>query len=185
MAVWLDIIGSFIFGSLLALNVMRMNADMTVQSYKGSLTYIAQGNVVTVAEILEDDIEKIGFGVSGTAITQADSSQLQALGDLNADGTVDTLRYYVGSPSEASSTQNPADRLLYRRLNSGAPEGIRLGITTFSLSYFNADGDSLALPPTPGDIRQIRIDLAVESAVPCGTTYAKAYMQLRIRPKNL
>ena len=184
MSVWLDLIGSFIFGSLLALNVMNMNADMTLQSYKGSMTYIAQSGAVTAAEIIEEDLRKIGFGLSGTAITQADSSQIQALGDLDADGTVDTLSYSVGSPSEASSTQNPADRVLYRVVNS-ASEGIRLGITTFALSYFDADGDSLALPPTLGDIRQIRVDLIVESTIPYDTTYAKAYMQLRIRPKNL
>ena len=63
MAVWLDIIGSFIFGSLLALNVMRMNADITEQSYESMLTYTAQYSAATIAEIVEDDLQKMGFGV--------------------------------------------------------------------------------------------------------------------------
>ena len=42
MAALLDILGSIIFGSLLALNAMRLNADLTEQSYESSFTYIAQ-----------------------------------------------------------------------------------------------------------------------------------------------
>ena len=185
MAVWLDIIGSFIFGSLLALNVMQLNANITEQSYKSSLTYIAQSSAVTIADIVEEDFQKMGYGVADTAITLADTSQIRFLVDLSADGSIDTLYYYLGSTSDAGSTPNPSDRVIYRVLNGGTPQGIRLGETVFRLSYFNAQGDSLVLPVTPGDIRQIRVDLTVESRFPYNENYAKAFMQLRIFPKNI
>ncbi len=185
MAVWLDLIGSFIFGSLLALNVMRMNADITEQSYESTLTYTAQYSAATIAEIVEDDLQKMGFGVSDTAIVLADSSQIRFLADLGDDGTVDTLYYYIGSTSDASHTPNPSDRVLYRVLNGGTPQGMHLGETAFQLSYFNANGDSLGLPVPLGAVRKIRMDLTVESKVAYDTTYATAFMQLRLRPKNL
>ncbi len=185
MAIWLDIIGSFVFGALLTLNVLRLNSDMTAQAYESSFTYMAQRNAAAIAEVMEDDLRKMGFGVTGTSITLADSSQIRFLADLEEDGAVDTLYYYVGSLSEADDTPNPADRILYRVLNGVAPPGMRLGVTKFALSYFGANGDSLALPVTPGNIQQIRVDLTVESTAPYGTTYARAFMQLRIRPRNL
>lgn len=185
MAVWLDIIGSFIFGSLLGLTVMEMNSNMTVQSYQSSMTYIAQSGAATIGEIVEDDFRKMGYGVSDTAIVLADSTKIRFLADLGADGTVDTVYYYMGTTSDASSTQNPSDRVLFRKLNSDTAQGMKLGETAFLLSYYNASGDSLALPVTIGDIRQIRVDITVESTVSYDSTYTRAFMQLRISPKNL
>ena len=135
---------------------------------------------------MEDDLRKMGFGVSDpAAITLADSAEIRFLADLGGDGLVDSLHYYAGSPAGASTTPNPADRVLYRVLNGAAPQGMQLGVTEFSLSYFDAEGDSLALPVTPQDIRQIRVNLTVESTVAYDATYARAFAQLRLRPKNL
>lgn len=185
MAVWLDLIGSFVFGSLLLLNVLRMNADMTDCSFKASLSYIAQSSAVAIGQIVEADLRKIGYGVSGTAIALADSAQLRFRADLDKDGDADTLYYYLGSPAEMDETPNPADRVLYRALNGGTPQALDLGVTEFHLSYFDAGGDSLALPVALGDIRQVRVDMVVESTVPYDTTYAQAFLRMRIRPQNL
>jgi hypothetical protein len=185
MAVWLDIIGSFVFGSLLALNVMRLNADMAERSYKGLLGYGVQYQAAALAQVVEEDLRKMGYGVSGTAIVQADSAQLRFLADLEADGQVDTLHYYRGGTDEAAETSNPEDCVLYRAQSGQATQELRLGVTRFALSYFDAEGDSLALPVTLAEVRRIRLDLTVESAEPYDTTYAQAFIQLRVRPKNL
>lgn len=185
MAAWIDLIGSFVFGALLGLNVLRLNAAMADHSFAASLTYGAQISALTVAQIVEEEVGKAGFGVTGPAIVLADSTRLKFRGDLDGDSDVDTLYYYLSSLAAASSTKNPKDRILYRALNGGAPQSLNLGITRFKLSYFDADGDSLALPVTVGDIRQIRVDLVVESAEPYDTVYAQASLPLRIRPKNL
>jgi hypothetical protein len=183
MAVWLDIIGSFVFGSLLVLNVLRLNSDMTAQTYRSTLTYAAQNGAIGLAEIVEDDLRKIGYGVTGTPVTLADSSQIRFLADLPPYGSVDTLYYHFGN--QVSSTPNPNDRPLYRTRNSTSTDTLRLGLTRFALSYFNASGDSLALPVTLDAVRQIRVDLTVESTAPYDTTYARTFMQLRVWPKNM
>jgi hypothetical protein len=185
MAAWIDLIGSFVFGGLLGLNVLRLNADMSDHSFESSLTYIAQSAALTIAQIVEEDVARAGYGAAGTAILAADSTQFEFRGDLDGDGAVDTLHYYLSSLQAASGTQNPRDRILYRALNGGTPQALDLGITSFNLSYFDAAGDSLALPVAAGDIRQIRIDLVVESAEPYDTTYARAFLPLRLWPKNL
>ena len=163
MSVWLDIIGSFVFGSLLVLNVLRLNSDMTAQTYRSTLTYAAQNSAIGLAEIVEDDLRKIGYGVTGTSVTLADSSQIRFLADLTPYGSVDTLYYHLGN--QVSSTPNPNDRPLYRTRNS-TTDTLRLGLTKFALSYFNASGDSLALPVTLDAIRHIRLGVTVESTSP-------------------
>ncbi len=186
MGVWIDLIGSFVFGSLLALNVLRLNADMADHSFRASLTYIAQIRALTIAQVVEEEVGKAGFGVSGTAILLADSTQLKFRADLDGNSAVDTRHYYLSSTAAAGATRNPKDRILYRALSGGGPQALNLGmITRFKLSYFAADGDSLALPVTVGAIRQIRVDMVVESAEPYDTTYAQVFLPLRIRPKNL
>lgn len=185
MGVWIDLIGSFVFGSLLGLNVLRLNADMSEHSFEASLTYIAQHGALTIAQIVEEDLFKVGYGASGTVILLADSTEFEFRADLDGDSAVDTLHYYLSDAAAASGTQNPEDRILYRVLNGGAPQALDLGVTKFNLSYFDAAGDSLALPVAVGDIRQIRVDLVVESAEPYDSSYAKAFLPLRIRPKNL
>jgi|ABEF01.1.fsa_nt_gi hypothetical protein len=185
MAVWLDIIGSFVFGALLVMNVLRMNSDMTAQTHRSTMAYAAQNSAIGLGQIVEEDLRKIGYGVTGTPVTLADSSQIRFLVDLTPFGSVDTVYYQFGSL--VSHTINPNDRVLYRTLGSSTgstTDTLRLGLTNFALSYFDTSGDSLALPVTLDAIRHIRLDLTVESTSPYDTTYAQAFMQLRIWPKN-
>ena len=186
MAVWLDIIASFVFGTLLVLNVLRLNSDMTAQTHRSTMAYAAQNTAIGLGQIVEEDLNKVGYGVTGTPVTLADSSQIRFLADLTPFGSVDTLYYHLGDL--VSSTPNPGDRVLYRTLGSttgSTTDTLRVGLTNFALSYFDTSGDSLALPVTLNAIRHIRLDLTVESASPYDTTYAEAFMQLRIWPKNL
>ena len=185
MAVWLDVIGSFIFGTLLLLNVLRMNADVSAHAALKTLAFTTHNSAAAIAEIVEDDLRKAGMGVGGTAFLLADSAQVRFLADLGMDGIVDTVYYYAGNTTEASATVNPGDRFLYRDLSGQAAQVVGGGVTDFSLSYFGAAGDSLALPVTLANVRQIRLDFTVESASPQDTTYAETFMQLRLFPKNL
>ena len=185
MAVWIDIIGAFIIGSLLALNVTRMNNDVTEQAYQGMLVQSTQRNTAAIARILEEDVLKMGIDVEGTALTLADTAQIRFLADLGSDGIIDTLDYHISATSAATHTPNPADRILYRTVNSSPAQEIRLGLTRFRLDYFNAAGDSLALPPTLDQVHHIRLDLTLESPQPYDQHFARAFLRLYLSPKNL
>ena len=63
----------------------------------------------SVVYSLEHDLRKIGLGVSGVPISLADSTQIRFYGDVNDDGAVDTLHYYIGTVVDASDTPNPVD----------------------------------------------------------------------------
>lgn len=185
MTFWLDIAGSFLIGSMLLLNVMRMNASIVEQSYSSTLAYVTQLNAATGTVTLESDLRKAGYGVSGLAITLADTSQIRFLADLGADGSTDTLYYNIGSTSQASASPNPRDRFLYRTVNSTTPLQVAAGVSDFVFSYFDVSGALLAQPVTPADIRRIQLNYTVESSVPYDTTYAVSFMELSVVPRNL
>ena len=185
MAAMLDLIGSFIFGSFLLLAVMGVSGDMTASVHCASQDYIAQSHATALAEIVQEDLRKVGFGVSGTPVMEADSTQIRFLADLGADGTVDTVRYHTGSPDESLDTPNPRDRVLYRTLNTAPATPFPFGVTRFRLCYFGTEGDSLGSPTPLDQVRYIRIDLTVESLEPYRTEYSKTFMQLHTRPRNL
>ena len=182
MAAWLDIIGSFVVAALLGLGVLRLNGDMALQTYGGSLDYAAQGSAQYLTRALEDDLLKAGYGASA-AVLAADSTQIRFAADLDADGSVDTLHYYAG-PSVAG-TPNPDDFVVYRAVSGQAPQAIRAGITQWHLSYYTAAGAPLAAPVDLAAVRGIAADLTVESAAPFNGAYARAFARVRTMPKNL
>jgi hypothetical protein len=185
MAVFLDIVGSFLIGTMLVVSVMRMNADVTTRSCQRSLEYASQSNAVAVADMLARDLRKAGFNASGPAVITADSVRVRFLADLGNNGSVDTVYYAVGEPSTLADTPNPRDRHLRRKLNGSPFEEIRMGLTKMRLSYFDAEGDSLVMPVETDRVRSIRVDLEVESPVSYGDAYETARLQLVVRPRNL
>ncbi len=180
MAAYLDIICSFVIAALLMLNVQRMNADLVTRTYKGGNEYIAQTNATTLSDILNNDLQRVGYGVTGTKITLADSARLTFRADVDRNGTPDSVRYVFGG--YLTRTTNPRDRLLNRLVNTETPDSISLGVTAFKFTYYDSTG---AATTTLSAIKGIQADITVESTVPYDTSYAQSFVRVKIWPKNL
>ncbi len=107
--------------------------------------------------------------------------------DIDNDGTVDSIHYYLGPTSALSGTANPRDRLLYRVLNGETHKSANLGITQFYLVYFDALGDTLTPPiGVNGGVYSIEINLTVESTDAYDQKISKAFWrQIRMVSRNL
>jgi hypothetical protein len=173
----LDIAGSVVIGAFLVLMVLSLN-DSAVENtytYGGELTL--QENLAEIVQLLEYDFRKIGYCADPSQIPDpsrsilfADSSSISFLTDVaepaypRGNGVVDTLTYYVGSTDELASTQNPRDRVLYRRVNNGNAVGSNLGLTNFRLKYLDGLGRPIPTPvAVAGQIQAIQIDVTVEN----------------------
>lgn len=205
----LDIISSsFVFGTLLVM-ALRLNGSVTenMETYNGDL--IVQNNICAVVNQIEYDFRKIGYCADPTqipdpttAIILADSDRIKFKTDLSTvtsttgDSTVDYVYYYLGPTSELSMTPNPNDRILYRVENNAAPKGSNMGITRFSLMYFDALNDTLRTPVAhPGAIWAMQITVQVEDVAMMSLRYntakfdnpiSKAYWrQMRLVSRNL
>lgn len=199
----LDIISSVIITGVLLLTALRLNdqANETSILYHSNLTL--QQNMTAVTGILEHDFRRIGYCQdykkipdAAEAIRYADSSSIRFWLDLDNNGTVDSIYYYIGPPSEMTSTVNPRDRRLYRKVNNGTAQPLELGVTQFRFRYFNALGDTLLFPISePREIHSMEISLQIESFAPFAVRYTASndtladfqmyWRQIRLAARNL
>jgi len=174
-----DIAGSIVIGAFLILMVLSLNDSAVENTYTFGGELTLQENLTEIVQLLEYDFRKIGYCADPSqiadptkSIISADSTSISFLTDVaeagspRGDGIVDTLTYYVGSLDELASTQNPRDRVLYRRINHGRAIGANLGLTNFRLKYLDGLGRSLSTPVTiPGQVQSIQIDVTVENVM--------------------
>lgn len=191
MSAWLDIMGSVLVAGTVMLSVFRLNAQMVDRGQAASLTLVAQSDGATLMEILETDVRRMGLGVpnDSAAVLVAAADTLTFLGDVDADGVVDTVSYILGE--ESATTANPSDHVFYRAFNSDTLAMDR-GLTQFLAVYRDEDGDTAA---TAADIRDVEITMRVEVPEPyrywngASGEYVSVYpgsdWVLRVEPKNL
>ncbi|HTP79780.1 MAG TPA: hypothetical protein VMM57_05190 [Bacteroidota bacterium] len=196
----LDIIGSFFIGGILLIMGMRLNAESNENTAVYNGNYILQMNITTLISLLETDFRRIGYCRDWTkipdpsqAVRIADTSRLRYWTDVNNAGHLDSITYYVGPPSELSSTPNPYDRYLYRQVNTNTALQMNLGVTQFNFIFKDALDDTIHFPITnPANVYYMQLTVQVQSAVP----YAQEYMndpsqydvfwkELRLVTKNL
>jgi hypothetical protein len=190
----IDVLGSIIIGSVLMMNLFEINSTAVENNYTGSGELTAQQNLSTIVQVLEHDFRKIGYcadwnkiPVPTKSILSADSTSIKYLTDVDSDGNVDTMYYYLGPASELLSTSNPRDKYLYRVVNNEAPVGVNLGVTQFSLCFFDVLGNLIDFPiAVPGEIYTMQIDLTVEDVDAYDEQYSSAFWrQIRLAAKNI
>ena len=190
----LDIMGSMVIGGILLITLFRMSDRATESTYNKMGDLTIQQNIATVVSILEYDFRKIGYCADWTKIPDpaksiifADKDKIKYLTDVDRNGTVDTMSYYIGPTSELIYTANPRDRFLYRVVNNEKPVKVNLGVTQFNLSYFNVNKDSIPSPvAVPGEIYNIQISIAVEDIEAYDQKYSQVFWrQLRLGARNL
>ena len=190
----LDILGSTIIGGILMLNLVQINSSAVENNYTGSGELTAQQNLATTVKVIEYDFRKIGYcadwqqiPIPTKAILSADSSSIKYLTDVDSDGDVDSMFYYLGPASELLNTPNPRDRILYRVVNNETPVGVNLGVTQFNLTFFDVLGNLIDFPiAVPGEIYTMQIDITVEDVAAYNEQYSSAFWrQIRLVAKNL
>ena len=145
MAVILDLVGSFIIAGFVLMMGLRLNANMANSNDSFKADVVVQESLVSLVQSVEFDFRKMGYGVEDptTVIRKADSTHIKFLSDVNDDGVVDTVDWYLGGP--IVSTPNPSDKILYRKVSSSVAGvstlvGSLPGVTKFSMKYLDLEG---------------------------------------------
>jgi hypothetical protein len=189
MQYWLDIVGSFLIGGLILLILVNLNLSMSNSAAENLNTNLSQGNLTTTTYVIEHDIYKIGYRVTGEKIVIADSAELKFYTDIDNNGTKDSIHYYLGDPSQMFFTFNPNDRLLYRVMNNEKPTSSII-VVDFNLSYYDSTGaiidyTSLKNASVRGKVKTVTVSMGVESADPVEGEYQGAEWKKNIIAKNL
>ena len=153
--------------------MLKLNGTAAQNVYLNSGEVVCQQNLVGQAQILETDFRRIGYCSDYTniqdptkAIISADTASITFAADINSDGKMDTIYYYLGPASQLNATADPRDKILYRVVNGVTPSGSDAGITRFYLVYFNQTGDTIHCPVSATNlplITDIELNLNVEN----------------------
>ena len=148
MAVALDLVGSFLIAGFVLMMGLRLNSNVSNSNHSYKVDVVVQESLVSLVQSVEFDFRKMGYGVQDptTVIRRADSTHITFLSDVNDDGVVDTVEWYLGGP--IVSTPNPQDKILYRKVSSPTPGVSNLvgslpGVTRFSMKYLDQDGTAI------------------------------------------
>jgi hypothetical protein len=145
MNILLDIFGSIFIAGLLLLMILKLNLFASNANYYSDNELKLQQNAKTLAEIINNDLRKVGYQYNGTAITVAEPTRVKFYADMEAPGTsghgtVDEVEYYLSDSTKASSTPNLRDKILYRIVNNDTIGGPSLGLVDLKFSYLDSTG---------------------------------------------
>lgn len=191
----LDLLGSTLIAGIVFLLIFKLNLYSSSTSFYSDNELKLQQNVKTLAEVINYDLRKIGYKYDSTAIVTAEPSRLQFYAEMNAPGTyghgtMDFVEYYLGDSTQASSTANQRDKVLYRILNhTDTLGGPTLGLVDFKFSYLDSRG---VVTTYLDSIRYVKAEFWVEpyeyvsnylTDQPDSSQFT--YWELTINPRNL
>jgi hypothetical protein len=190
----IDILGSLIIGGLLLLILMRLNGSVTENYYITGSDRNLQRSLAETAILVERDFRKMGYCADPYKITEnmdivtvADSDFISFYTDVDRDGNLDIMTYFLSDTNALAATKNPRDRILYRQINNDIPLIISTNITRFLFEYYDVFGTKLTSPvASPANISHLRISMRVEDPEAYDEQYSNAYwQQVRLTSKNL
>ncbi len=184
MSVILDILASIVVAAIIIFSINGLTVGMQKTVYEGCLTYSLQTNVISVAEVFESDLYKIGYHAPRPAILVADSTRLIFTADLRNDGHLDSVAYYIGNAGDPAVllTRNPNDRPLVRVLNGSDTISMGIGLSRLHIAYFDSTGASTS---SVSAIKSIQVKMMLESPEPLDSLYQRISWEKTIFPHNL
>jgi hypothetical protein len=158
MGTALDLIQAMTLGGLLLLCIISAESVVTENTTIMNGSVLVQQQLISTAALVEGEFRNMGMGVpdDSATITDAEATKIQFLADLNRDGNMDTVTYWLGAVGEIH-TQNDSVRYLHRKTNSGPVQSVGL-VSKFGLRYFSQNELDTLVPPIAAiDLPMIKI----------------------------
>ncbi|HEY9166916.1 MAG TPA: hypothetical protein VIS48_12235 [Candidatus Kryptonia bacterium] len=190
----IDIVSSMLISGLLLLVALQMDEKAVQNTYNSQASLTVQQNLTSVVELLEYDFRKIGYCKTSDlipapryCISYGDTSTIWFVYDVNNSGSLDTIKYWLGGTIPHSP--NPDVRYFYRQVDGGTPAEANLGITQFTIKYYDTFGNSISTPfYAPNMVQVVTITIRVEPTAAYDSTYSTNYAvwrQTRLVSRNL
>lgn len=182
----IDLIGAAVIAGLIMVGIANINIYSSQVQFKSDSSLTLQRNAKTLADIIDNDMRKIGFGYTGTSIIDAEEKKLEFYADIDSNGTVDRVTYLLSDSTAVPQTENPSDKILYRVVNGDTSKGPSLGITDLKFTYKDAHGNVTAAADS---IRFIKTEIWVETPskviVNGEPKFLFTYWELTVNPRNI
>ena len=177
----LDYISSIILGGMVFVSLIAFYGQIDESQVTQVLSSMVQAECTSATEVLEYDFRKVGFGVTDSEkIALADPAGIRFAADIDANGSVDSVQYYL-SLLPVQGASNTKSRVLYRRVN-GMDTPLLTGVTSFGIRYYDRAGNTTTIPSA---IRSFDVWLTMESDAAVDTQYAGVVWHRTFKPINL
>jgi hypothetical protein len=177
----LDILGAAIIGGILLINLLNVNGNLVENESIYSHDKNLQLDLVIAATIVERDFNMLGYvkSVDQVGLNQnifaGSENSIRFRSDIDNNGVIDTITYFISDTSALSNTPNPRDMILYRRINSDLPFVLANNITRFRLTYLNTMLQDVPPPIVQTTaVNYIRIEIRVEDPYAFDNKYSEA-----------
>ncbi len=131
----LDIVGSYIIGGVVLLMILGMIYFFNNRRQETVYSQLDQYSIMEVGNIIEDDLNKIGYGMSssdGDKLVSIDSTSIIFRGDLDLNKVIDTVQY--------SLIQQGSNKYLQRRDYNGKVTVWTFPVKSFNLIFHTSSG---------------------------------------------
>jgi hypothetical protein len=177
----LDILGAAVIGGILLINLLKVNGSLVENESIYSHDKNLQLDLVIAATVIERDFSLLGYvkSVNQVGLNQnifaGDSTSITFRSDIDNNGVIDTIRYFISDTSALSHTPNPRDMILYRKINNDFPFVLANNITRFRLTYLNTSLGNVNPPIVlTTAVNYIRIEIRVEDPYAFDNKYSEA-----------
>ena len=178
----LDLLGASFVGGIVLLIMINIYIYSSQKRFASNADLRLQQNAKTLAEIVNNDLRKVGYKYEGTAIAVAQPTMLSFYGDIDTNGTADQITYLVSDSTQATGTENPHDIVLYRVVNGDTSKGPSLGLTKLKFSYKNKFGNFTSVLDS---IKYIGVEMWIETTEPVDGKYPFTYWEMNVSPRNI
>jgi hypothetical protein len=152
----LELLGASIIGGFIMLIALTLNMQISDSAREIFQSTYNQRSAITASQVIEYDFYKAGYGVTSEKVIHADSNAVKFRSDLDNNGTIDTIYYYTGATSAMTSTTNPNDKQLYRKVSSQSANLVSI-ITRFNIVYYDSIGNQLNYSTLSSSVQRSKI----------------------------
>jgi hypothetical protein len=182
----LDIMGATIVGGIVLMLLIKLNVTTGQARYSSDTDLQVQGNAKTLADIIDNDLRKIGYKYGSGAITEADSNKITFYSDIDNNWSVNKVTLCSSDAGADHASSNPHNRILYRVVDNDTSKGPSLGLTRLKFTYMNLDGK---VTTTLDSIKYIKAEIWIESGVQVTyqnkPEYLTSFWEVTVNPRNL
>jgi hypothetical protein len=180
MVAIIDIMASFIVGGIILVMSTKLGFVISDNGQQANVSLTAQQNCVLLSEMIESDLAKTGYRKTGYPVATADSAKVKFYGDIDDNGTLDSVTYYSGPMTSAYASLNPRHKLMYRTWNKKTTT-MNLGVTSFKIVYYDSAG---AKTTVPSRVQSFKVSMDFEGLIPMSdSSYATVHWEQYIKPK--
>ncbi len=171
---------AFVIGTALIMLILNINIQVGNFQSEQSFENVLFLNMKTATEILDHNLQRIGYKATSNPIIYADSSIIKFFSDIDDNGTLDSIE--IKLLPTVNNTINPRDNRLVFVLNNQIYDILPSGVVRFYLEYFDINNQpvtDLVL------IKKIKYILNLETTEPINDRYYSLENTRFIIPRNI